>query len=233
MDALGLDPAARARLHPQIAEFYEHTTAWELEMWVLWSPWFRAGGALLRRLYSRRLQQLHLPIDARETSRGLRSRILRLRARDSGELRHTVWYRVMKSTGDALYSGIYGATDPPCGKRCLKIVFPLPRGNATELLHPSVDATGALWLDGTGRRFGDPGFYFLLVDGRGRHHAQHIPTFRDKLRVFVDEEGILRADQWFTLWGRPVVELRYRMLPRAPLAEAAPAQTSTTTAKPP
>ena len=64
------------------------------------------------------------------------------------------------------------------------------------------------------RRFGDPGFYFLLVDGRGRHHAQHIPSFRDKLRVFVDEDGILRADQWFTLWGRPVVELRYRMLPR-------------------
>ena len=77
-----------------------------------------------------------------------------------------------------------------------------------------MDESGALWLDGTGRRFGDPGFYFLLVDGRGRHHAQHIPSFRDRLRIFVDEDGILRADQWFTLWGRPVVELRYRMLPR-------------------
>lgn len=214
LDPLGLDAAALARLRPEVADFYLRTTAYELEMWVLWSPWFWAGGRLLRRLYSRRLQQLHLPMSARETSRGLRSRVLRLNRRDDGATRHTVWYRVMKSTGDALYSGIYGTSDLPCGKRCLKIVFPLPRGNATEMLHPSVDDRGALWLDGTGHAFGDPGFYFLLVDGRGRHHAQHIPTFRDRLRIFVDEDGVLRADQWFTLWGRSVVELRYRMLRR-------------------
>ncbi len=213
VDALALDAASRDRLHPEIAAFYERTTAFELEMWVLWSPWFWAGGNLLRRLYSRRLQQLNLPMGARETSRGLRSEIIRLRA-PAGDVRHTVWYRVLKSTSEALYSGLYGVVDLPSGERCLKIVFPLPRGNATEIFSIEVGPTGDFLLDTAGRRFGDPGFYFQLIDGRGRHHAQHIPSFRDRLRVYVDEDGVLRADQVFTLWGRTVVELRYRMLRR-------------------
>ena len=214
IDQLGLDAAARDRLHPEIAAFYQRTTAFELEMWVLWSPWFWAGGDLLRRLYSRRLQQLNLPMNARETSRGLRSEIIRLRCGPAGDVRHTIWYRVLKSTGEALYSGLYGIVDLPGGERCLKIVFPLPRGNATEIFSIAVGPTGDFLLDTAGRRFGDPGFYFQLIDGRGRHHAQHIPSFRDRLRVYVDEDGILRADQVFTLWGRTVVELRYRMLRR-------------------
>lgn len=215
VDELGLDATSRARLHPEVAAFYERTTAFELEMWVLWSPWFWAGGNLLRRLYSRRLKQLNLPMNARETSRGLRSEIIRLRVPASGAVRHTIWYRVLKSTGEALYSGLYGVVDLPSGARCLKIVFPLPRGNATEIFQVAVGPSGELLLDTGGRRFGDAGFYFQLIDGGGRHHAQHIPSFRDRLRVYVDEDGILRADQVFTLWGRNVVELRYRMLRRA------------------
>ncbi|HET9768253.1 MAG TPA: hypothetical protein VFS60_15475 [Thermoanaerobaculia bacterium] len=214
IDKLGLDAVSAARLHPEIAAFYQRTTAFELEMWVLWSPWFWAGGNLLRRLYSRRLQQLNLPMGARETSRGLRSEIIRLRAAPAGEVRHTIWYRVLKSSGEALYSGLYGLVDLPSGERCLKIVFPLPRGNATEIFRVAVGPEGDFLLDTEGRRFGDPGFYFQLVDGRGQHHAQHIPSFRDRLRVYVDEDGVLRADQVFTLWGRTVVELRYRMLRR-------------------
>jgi hypothetical protein len=220
VDQLGLDAASAARLHPEIADFYARTTAFDLEMWVLWSPWFWAGGSLLRRLYSRRLQQLNLPMGARETSRGLRSEIIRLRAAATGhpgaegEVRHTIWYRVLKSSGEALYSGLYGIVDLPSGERCLKIVFPLPRGNATEIFRIAVGPTGDFLLDTGGRRFGDPGFYFQLMDGHGRHHAQQIPSFRDRLRVYVDEDGILRADQVFTLWGRTVVELRYRMLRR-------------------
>jgi hypothetical protein len=214
IDAIGLDAGALARLHPEIVAFYERTTGFELEMWVLWSPWFWAGGTLLRKLYSRRLQQLNLPMNARETSRGLRSELIRLRAPDTGAVRHTIWYRVLKSTGEALYSGLYGVVDRPSGGRCLKIVFPLPRGNATEIFQIEVGPTGDLLLDTAGSHFGDSGFYFQLMDGRGRHHAQHIPSFRDRLRVYVDDEGVLRADQVFTLWGRTVVELRYRMLRR-------------------
>ncbi|HXT22999.1 MAG TPA: hypothetical protein VN923_19780 [Thermoanaerobaculia bacterium] len=108
LEQLGLAADDAARLHPEIADFYRRTTAFNLEMWVLWSPWFWAGGDLLRRLYSRRLQQLNLPMGARETSRGLRSEIIRLRAGPAGhpggkgEVRHTIWYRVLKSTGEAL-----------------------------------------------------------------------------------------------------------------------------------
>jgi hypothetical protein len=82
-------------------------------------------------------------------------------------------------------------------------------------MRPTVGPAGDLILDSTGHRFGEPGFYFLLMDGRGRHHAQHIPTFRDRIRIYVDDDKRLRAEQVFTLWNRTVVELHYRMLRRS------------------
>ena len=36
VDELGLEADARRRLHPDIAELYERTTDFELEMWVMW-----------------------------------------------------------------------------------------------------------------------------------------------------------------------------------------------------
>ena len=45
-------------------------------------------------------------------------------------------------------------TTLPDGRRCAKIVFPLPRGNATVVLAPRVDADGALHLESSGRGFG-------------------------------------------------------------------------------
>ena len=73
------------------------------------------------------------------------------------------------------------------------------------------------WAQGpvsSGERFGDPGFYFLLRDRRGRHWAQYIRSFRERIAVYVDAEGVVRADHELSLWRRTALRLHYRINPR-------------------
>lgn len=35
-----------ADLHPDIRDFYEHTSGWRLEVWTQWNPFFQPGGGL-------------------------------------------------------------------------------------------------------------------------------------------------------------------------------------------
>ena len=87
VDAFGLDPDARARLRPEIAAFYERTADYHLEVWTEWNPLFCPFGGLLHWLYSRRLEQLNMPLSPLETARGISSEIIRLRCPASGGVR--------------------------------------------------------------------------------------------------------------------------------------------------
>lgn len=212
--SLALDDAARARLRMEVVAFYERTADHDLDVWSEWSPVFRPFGGMLQRLYSRRLQQLNVPLRPLDTSRGMASQILKLRDPATGETRHTVWFRMLKATGQVIYSGVYGTCRIPDGRTCVKVVFPLPRGNATVIMAISVGEQGDLDLVSSGEGFGSPGFYFLLRDKRGRHHAQYIRSFRERIHVYVDDEHVLRTNHTLTLWRRRVLELHYRMTPR-------------------
>jgi hypothetical protein len=64
--------------------------------------------------------------------------------------------------GKVIFLGIYSLCTLPSGKPCVKAVFPLPKGNATVIMSPTVGQNGELILDSTGKKFADPGFYFLL-----------------------------------------------------------------------
>lgn len=208
---LGLAPEDERRLRAEVAAFYTHTADHDLDVWSQWSALFRPFGRLIHRLYSRRLQQLNLPLSPLDTSRGIASEILKLRRRHDGTVVHTVWYRVLKATGDVIYSGLYTTCRIPDGRTCVKVVFPLPRGNATVLMSIAVGEQGDLCLQSRGDGFGSPGFYFLLQDSKGRYWAQYIRTFRERIRVFVDDESVLRADHDLTLWGRRVLQLHYKI----------------------
>ena len=74
---------------------------------------------------------------------------------------------------------------------------------------------GGLDLVSSGREFGDPGFYFLLRDSKGRHWAQYIRSFRERIGVYVDEDGVLRADHTLSLWGLTALRLHYKIVSRA------------------
>ena len=216
MDALALPHEARARLLPEVSDFYEHTSDYEFEVWTQWCQFYRPFAGLLTRLYCKRLQQLNLPLSPLDTSRGIQSQIYQLVDPATLEVRHTVWYRHLKSTQEVIYSGVYGHCLIPDGRTCLKVVFPLPRGNATVVMSIEVGDDGSLSLVSRGKSFGDPGFYFLLSDAKGRHYARYLPSLHETIKVFKDDEGVLRADHVLNLCQSKALHLHYRINPSRP-----------------
>ncbi len=162
---LRLSKEERHRLHPRIIELYEKTSNFDFDVWSEWCGFFRPFGWLLSRIFSRRLQQLNLPISAIDSSKGIQSNIIKLVEKPSGQARWTAWYRILKSTHDVLYSGIYTTCEIPNQlSKFMKVIFPLPNGNATVVMRAEVPADGSLTLHSDGKMFGDCGFYFKLTD---------------------------------------------------------------------
>src|SRR5687768_16901228 len=50
------------RLRAEVRDFYEHTSAWRMEVWTGWSPVFWPAGELVSRVWGRRVEQLALPM---------------------------------------------------------------------------------------------------------------------------------------------------------------------------
>ncbi len=125
-------------VHPEVARFYEETSAYELDAWAEWCGLFRPFGCLLAVCFSRRLQQLNVPLSGLDTSRGLTNEILRFVEPETESLRHTAWFRRLQGSGNVLYAGFYslcrlpGRADP-----CIKVVFPLPEPVRTERRDPN------------------------------------------------------------------------------------------------
>jgi len=197
------------RLDPNVIDFYENTTRYELGLTVRWSPLFRIFGKMLVSLYSKRLEQLNLPLDSLDTHDAIHSEVMTLREEETGQAKYTVWCRKFVSSQQTMYSGIYGTCTLPSGLRCVKTVFPLPRGNATVILAPTVGQNGELHLESSGNRFGDPGFYFLLSDSKGGYWAQYVRSFREQLIVHTNDEGHLQATQTMTLFRQRLLDIQY------------------------
>jgi hypothetical protein len=210
IDNLELGPT-REQLAKAIIDFYEKTSLYKLDISIKWNPLFRMFGGLINCLYSNRLKQLNFPLNPTELSQGVTSEIITLCELVSGKVKHTIWYRTLKSNGRVLYSGIYTTCKLPSGKVCIKVTFPLPRGNATIILEPSVGSNGELVLKSAGKKYGEPGFYFLLNDSTGGYWAQYIPSFHEKLKVFVNQNSELRAVHTMSLWKQRVLEIQYQM----------------------
>ena len=56
----GFDSSA---VSPAIADFYERTADFDMDVWSEWSGLFRPFGSLVAALFSRRLEQLNLPLN--------------------------------------------------------------------------------------------------------------------------------------------------------------------------
>lgn len=97
---------------------------------------------------------------------------------------------------------------------CVRIVFPLPNGNAIVVMRPSVQEDGSLLLLSVGERFGSPGFYFTVHGRQGVVWARYLKTFRESIRVYVDPDGGVRADHDLIIWGTTFLKLHYRLRPR-------------------
>lgn len=204
-----LDPDLVA---PVVRDFYQRTSEYELDVWAEWHGLFRTFGTALALLFSRRLQQLNLPLSAMDSSRGMSSSVLQMWDRRSGRLVQTAWVRELHATKHLLYAGSYSVcTVPGFPDPCVKVVFPLPNGNAIVVMRPESHPDGSFTLTSAGKRFGDPGFYLVVHGENGMAWARYVRAMTEKITVYASERDAARADHQLWFWGKQFLRLHYRM----------------------
>jgi len=208
--SLNLSENEIKKLPKNVIDFYEKTSEYKLQLNVKWNPIFKIFGYVVNRLFSQRINQLNIPTNNIQSSENLTSEIIELVAKNTNEVKYTIWLRKFQSTGKVIYSGIYTTCLLPSGITCVKAIFPLPKGNATVILKPSVGEKNELILDSSGNKFGDAGFYFLLNDSKGNCWSKYIKSFTDKL-IVSDENEKLKAKQTLKLWRLKVARFEYEM----------------------
>ena len=204
----GFDPAAA---HPLVREFYEHTTRFAMDVWSRTYVPTKLGLWLLVATISRQVDQLNFPLTPLDTALGLTSEIILMRRPDRS-VRYTGWFRTLAGARRVLYTGFYMTERVPREPGpCIKVVFPMPNGNATVILRASLDQGGALVLTSRGDRFGAAGFYRVQARDDGRARVWRVATLREHFRVYVDAAGVLRCDHRVTFLGLPCLALHYKM----------------------
>jgi hypothetical protein len=198
--------------NPRVRDFYEHTTSYAMDVWS--RTYFPASIALalLVTTISRQVKQLNFPLSPLDTAHGMASEIILLRRAD-GTIRYTGWFRTIGE--HVLYTGFYMTERPPGeASPCVKVVFPMPGGNATVILRPGTLPDGSFTLDSGGRRFGQAGFYRVQARGPDHLRVWHIRTLRERFHVYVDAAGVLRCDHTVRFLGLPVLHLHYKIIRR-------------------
>ena len=203
-----------AKVHPGVVEFYENAADFDSDVWSEWGGLFKPFGSLTAMIMSRRLRQLNLPLSPLDTSWGMTSDVTHIVDPQTSEVQAAIWVRTLVKTGRTIYSGSYSVAEVPGAGPCVKTVFPLPNGNAVVLFRPTVGTDGSLVLHSDGKRFGDPGFYFTVHGSGGKVWAKFVRAFRTRIHVYAAGDGVVRADQLFTLWGLKCLHLHYRLTKR-------------------
>ena len=201
-----LDPAA---IDPQVREFYEHTTRFTLDIVPQWRLWVRPGYLLYRTVVARPLGQANVPMNQRETQRGIRSRIDTISSGDDGTVAIRGWIRSFADTDEPIYVGIY-TTYRDGGRGYVSVGFPLPQASFTATLLPLGRPDGGLVL--TSRSDLDqPGHYLAYIDPASRElTVLAVRGFAEQLDVYV-RDGELRAEHAFSVFGLPFLVLHYRI----------------------
>ena len=164
LDGPGFDST---RLRPDTRDFYEHTAAWDMEVWTSWSPLFWPAGELVARLFGRRVEQLALPMRPLDVAHGMDSQVTLIRDAAGGQVA-SAWMRTLRTSGRHVFSGGYSARNLPGADRpSVHVAFPLESGNVQVFLRPTVTDDGGLLLESPPGAFGQDGAYVAVRDGSG------------------------------------------------------------------
>ncbi len=208
LDALAgpkLDPQ---QVEPLVREFYEHTTRFALDIVPHWRLWVRPGYLLYRTMVARPLGQASVPMNQREAQRGIRSRIDTVTGVD-GVVSVRGWIRSFADDDEPIMVGIY-TTYARQGCGYVSVGFPVPEGSFTATLLPRSRPDRGMTL--TSRvHDGQAGHYLTYVDTAADElTALAVHGFEEQLDVFV-ENGALRAEHAFWVFGFPFLVLDYRI----------------------
>ncbi|MEO8798917.1 MAG: hypothetical protein ABI551_13600 [Polyangiaceae bacterium] len=213
-DVLASSSFDPTKVDGKIRDFYENTPRYRLDTWA--STYFPASIALwlLVTTISRKVDQLNFPLDGLDVALGMTSEIVLLKRKDES-IRYTGWFRKLTRTGRVIYTGFYMAEKPPKQDgACVKVVFPMPDGNATVLLAPKNDEAGGFRLESAGSGFGDVGFYRVQKAGE-KLRVWVIRTLHESFRLYVDDEACVRCEHQIRFLGFRVLTLHYRIAPKA------------------
>jgi hypothetical protein len=200
------DPAA---VDPLVREFYEHTTRFRLDVDPEWRLWVRPGYLLYRTLVARQLGQANVPMNQRETQRGVRSRIDTITLPGSGAVGVRGWIRSYADTDEPIYVGIY-TTYRHEGRGYVSVGFPAPRASFTATLAPRARPGGGLLLSSHSDLPHAGHYLATTAPESGQLTVLAVPGFAEDLDVHV-EHGELRAEHAFALFGFPFLVLHYRL----------------------
>jgi hypothetical protein len=210
LDALAgpqFDPDAVDR---RVREFYEHTTRFTLDIVPQWKLWVRPGYLLYRNVVARPLGQANVPMNQRETLRGVRSRIDTIRLPGQGDVAVRGWIRSFVDTDEPIYVGIY-TTYRHLDRGYVSVGFPLPQASFTATLVPHPRPDGGLTLSSRSD-LGQAGHYLTYIDPETRELTTlAVEGFAEQLDVFVDRHDELRAEHAFWVFGFPFLVLHYRL----------------------
>jgi hypothetical protein len=205
------DPAGT---DPLVREFYEHTTRFALDIVPQWRLWVRPGYLLYRTAVARPLGQANVPMSQREAQHGVRSRIDTITGRPDGAPTVRGWIRSYAGTGAPIYVGIY-TTYRHEGRGYVSVGFPLPQASFTATLAPSARPGAGkngqgLVLDSRSD-LDQPGHYLTYIDPQTAElTTMAVRGFAERLDVYV-QDGDLRAEHAFWVFGLPFLVLHYRM----------------------
>jgi hypothetical protein len=214
LDELAGPQFAPARVDPRVREFYEHTTRFTLDIVPEWRLWVRPGYLLYRTLVARPLGQASVPMNQRETLRGIHSRIDTISPAQDGVVAVRGWIRSFADTDEPIYVGIY-TTYRHGGRGYVSVGFPIPQASFTATLVPQARPGGGLVL--TSRSDLDqPGHYLAYIDPVTRElTALAVQGFAEQLDVYVQDDE-LRAEHAFWVFGLPFLVLHYRLRRKPP-----------------
>jgi hypothetical protein len=215
MNVLDGDHFDPSNLSPQITDFYEHTSDWHLDVWSQWCPIAWPFGWLLSSIFAQRLEQLSLPLRPLDAAHGMDSKVVVAKTSDGTQV-GAMWLRTLRHTGQTVYSGWYGtALLPGHTQPSIRIAFPLPNGSITVFLRPSANSDGSLRLTSAPGRFGDDGAYLIVNNNPNSTTVKRVPI-HEEFHVYVDDNGVLRADHALDLGPVPVIRFHYRLTRTTP-----------------
>lgn len=199
-DPKGVDPLVR--------EFYEHTTRFSLDIVPEWKLWVRPGYLLYRTVVARPLGQASVPMNQREALRGIRGRIDTISSTRDGVVDVRGWIRSFADNDEPIYVGIY-TTYRDAERGYVSVGFPVPQGSFTATLVPRARPGGLVLSSRSPLEH--PGHYLTYIDTTtGELTTLAVPGFAEELDVYV-QDGELRAEHAFWVFGFPFLVLHYRM----------------------